>query len=60
MNGLADDFVGTSDLAKECEGFKGYSVALTTPSLKTSLAKVEYYDAEAKKATKTQKLSGAK
>ncbi len=34
MNGLADDFVGTSDLAKECEGFKGYSVALTTPSLK--------------------------
>ena len=52
MNGLADDFVGTSDLAKECEGFKGYSVAANYTFAKNIVGQVEYYDLEAKEGNK--------
>ena len=51
MNGLADDFV-TSDLAKECEGFKGYSVAANYTFAKNIVGQVEYYDLEAKEGNK--------
>ena len=52
MNGLADDFVGTSKLAKECEGFKGYSVAANYTFAKNIVGQVEYYDLEAKEGNK--------